>query len=165
MSNKSKKQSVVQEPTESELKLYKEVTADFSEEQMDELSQDYFGLVEQEKTNVSFPRFIIDKFIRKIQPGDTIEFFDETNTIKHLFCLNRDCIEGKDYLLFALVESETETLITDSIYLFEVCEYDENGIEIIDIMGNNEETNRILDLMEVNSDGELAEETIPEEEK
>lgn len=143
------------EPTEEELIAYKQVIADISEEQMDELASQYFEEV-NEGLNISFPKYLIDKFIRPIQPGDTINIQTEERKTVFLFCLVREEIEGVTYLIFAEANGETEELNAETIYLFYICGLDDIGMEIIDIMPAGEETEKILDLLEAKSDVELA---------
>jgi hypothetical protein len=165
MTKKAKNQSSLVEPTESELKIFNDLTQGFDDTQMDELSNEYYDLVEKEKTKVSFPRFIIDKYIRSIKPGDTIQYIDENNVTQFLFCLVRHHVEGKDYMLFSLVDKETETLLPEQVYLFFADGYDENGIEYIDIMSDNEEAERICQIIEEEADVKVVEQDIPEEEE
>lgn len=163
MARKKKQVTSIIEPTESELKLYNQVIGDLTEEQIDEYATEYFEEVAAEKANVSFPKFVIDKIIRPVKPGDTISFVDENNEVQFLFCLVRKDIETKTYLLFALVDKATEELLTDQVYLFFVDGYDENGIEEIDIMPAGEEAERILDLIEGDENVVMVEKPIQEE--
>lgn len=163
MARKNKEQSSIIEPTEAELNLYNQLIKDLTEEQLDEFANEYYDLVQQEQIKVSFPRHIINKLIRPVKPGDTISFIDENNSVQYLFCLVRKDIEIKTYLLFALVDSETETLLTDQVYLFFVDGYDENGIEVIDIFPAGEEAEKILDLIEGDNGVQMVEGDIQEE--
>ena len=163
MAREQKITTSIIEPSDAELALYNQIIKDLTEEQLDEFANDYFDLVQQEKTKSSFPKFVIDKMIRPVKPGDTISFVDENNTVQYLFCLVRKDIEIKTYLLFALVDSDSETIRTDQVYLFHVDGIDEDGIEIIDIMSNSEESERILNILESDEDVELVTPTYPEE--
>jgi hypothetical protein len=165
MSRENKITTSIIEPTQAELSLYNEVIKDLNEEQLDEFANEYFDLVQSEKIKTSFPKYVIDKMIRPVKPGDTISYIDENNATRYLFCLVRKDIETTTYLLFALVDNETESLLTDEVYLFCVCGYDENGIEEIDIMSQSEETEKILDMLEGDNDIELVDGSIQEEEK
>jgi hypothetical protein len=148
MARQPKKTTSIIEPSQAELNLYNQLIKDLQEQQLEEYANEYFDLVQKEELKCSFPKFIIDKMIRPVKPGDTISYVDENNTIQYLFNLVRKDIEDKTYLLFALVDSETESLKTDQVYLFFVAGYDENGIEEIDLFPAGEEAERILDLIE-----------------
>jgi hypothetical protein len=161
--SKKKKQSSIIEPTEAELKLYRQVEQSLNDYQIDEFTKEYFTLVQQEKMHVSFPKFIIDKVIRPIKPGDTIEYVDENNKVNYLYATVRKDIEDTSYIIFVKVDAETETLDTDYVYLFFVEGFDDNGIEIIDIMPSGEETEKILDIIEGDADVELADEQLAQE--
>lgn len=165
MTKKNKETTSIIEPTGAELALYNQLIKDLQEEQLDEFANEYFDLVQKEECKCSFPKYIIDKLIRPVKPGDTISFIDENNTINYLFCLVRKDIEEKTYLLFALVDNETEALMTDQVYLFHVDGYDENGIEEIDLVPASEEAERILDIMEADEDVSMVEGDIQEEEE
>jgi hypothetical protein len=162
MANKKKQNSII-EPTDAELKLYNQVTQGLDDYQLEEYSKEYFGLVQQEKMNVSFPKFIIDKLIRPIKEGDTIEFVDENNQQNFLYALIRKDIEDTTYLIFSKVDNETETLLTDEVYLFYVDGHDENGIEIIDVMPQGEKAEKILDIIEGDNDVEMVNEQMVQE--
>jgi hypothetical protein len=164
MARKSKDATSIIQPTEAELNLYNQLIKDLTEEQLDEFANEFYDAVQKEEINISFPRFIIDKLIRPVKPGDTISFADENNSIQYLFCLVRKDIETKTYLLFSLVDKETESLRTDQVYLFAVMGYDENGIEEIDIVPASEEAERILDLIEGDSNVQMVSGDIQEEE-
>lgn len=156
------------EPTEAELALYHKIIGDLNEEQLDEFATQYFEAVQSESTKSSFPKFVIDKVIRPVKPGDTIQFVDENNVVIYLFCIVRKKIEETTYLLFSMVDNETETLMTDKVYLFYVDGYDENGIEEIDVFPSGEEGERILDIIEEDANVQLVEGLpvdIPKEEK
>jgi hypothetical protein len=148
-------QNSITEPSEEELVIYRQLVSDITEEQMDELANEYFELV-SEGTSMSFPRFLIDKFVRPIEPGDTINFQTEEREVKFLFCLVREEIDEVCYLLFAEADAESEALNTENVYLFNVCGKDEINMEIIDIMPAGEETERILDLLEAKTDVSMA---------
>lgn len=154
--NKKETTSIV-EPSQAELALYNQIIADLQEEQIDEFANEYFDLVQAEKIKCSFPKYVIDKVVRPVKPGDTISFVDENNTMQYLFCLVRKDIEDKTYLLFSLVDAETESLRTDQVYLFFVDGLDENGIEVIDIVPASEDAEKILDILEASEDVELVE--------
>jgi hypothetical protein len=145
-------QGSIVEPTEEELVIYKQLTQHITDEQMDELVTDYFIKVSEESLDVSFPRFLITKMVRPIQPADTITVQVEGGENTNLFCLLRKTIEGKDYLLFAFANAETEELDTTTVYLFFVDGIDEIGTEIIDILPSGPEAERILDIMEADVD-------------
>jgi hypothetical protein len=164
MAREPKKTTSIIEPSQAELNLYNQLIKDLQETQLDEFANEYFDLVQKEEINCSFPKFIIDKLIRPVKPGDTISYVDENNTIQYLFCLVRKDIEDKTYLLFAMVDSETESLKTDQVYLFFVDGYDENNIEIIDLFPAGEEAERILDLIEGDENVAVVEGDIQEEE-
>lgn len=165
MANKKIKQNSIIEPTEEEIKLFQELIQDMPDKQMDSYSNEYFDKVKNEEINISFARFVIDKLVRPIQPGDTISYEDDKNEVHHLFCLIRKEIEGTSYLLFSKVDGETEELITEYTYLFYVHEIDEKGFEVIDLMPNGEETERVLDLMEEDVNVEFIDsENTPKEE-
>jgi|SRR5690554_4588049 len=135
------------EPTDEELKVYNKLIKDIDEKQLDVFVNEYFELVKNEEINISFPRFMINKLIRPISEGDTISIVTEENEIVYLFCLIRKEIEGKIYLLFAKV-AEDETLYHDEVYLFYVCDVDNIGTEVIDIIPVGEESERILSIIE-----------------
>jgi hypothetical protein len=162
MAKRKKDATSIIEPTEAELSLYQQVIVDLTEEQLDEFANEYFEQVQAEKTKSSFPRFVVDKIIRPVKPGDTIQFMDEDNNVNFLFCLIRKEIEGKTYLLFSMVNNETETLMPDQVYLFFVDGYDENGIEMLDIFPAGEEGERILDIMEGEENVQMAEMAVKE---
>lgn len=164
MARKKKEATSIIEPTEAELKLYNQIIGDLTEEQLDEFATEYFEEVAAERVNMSFPKFVITKIIRPVKPGDTISFVDEHNDTQFLFCIIRKEIEGKIYLLFAMVNKEDETILTDQVYLFNVDGYDENGIEEIDLVPASEDAERILDLIEGDVDVTMVEKTIPEKE-
>lgn len=159
-----KQQSAMIEPTEGELSLYQNLIQDISEHDMDFYANQYFELVQAEKINISFPKFIIDKIIRPIEVGDTITIKDSAGNNSFLICLIRKEIEGKDYLIFGKVDNETETVIPEDVYLFHVEGRDEAGIEIIDIVESSPEAERILDIIEGDEDVELIETNIQKEE-
>jgi hypothetical protein len=163
MTRSKKETTSIIEPTQAELALYNQIITDLQEEQIDEFANEYFDLVQAEKIKCSFPKYVIDKVVRPVKPGDTISYSDENNNIQYLFCLVRKDIEDKTYLLFSLVDSETETLRTDQVYLFFVDGLDENGIEVIDIMPATEDAEKILDIMEASDDVEMVEGDIQEE--
>lgn len=165
MARKNKDATSIIEPSQAELALYNDLLKDLQEEQLDEFANEYFELVQKEQCKVSFPRYVIDKIVRPVKPGDTISYVDENNVIKYLYCLIRKDIEEKTYLLFAMVDNETESINSEQVYLFFVDGVDEDGIEIIDLMPAGEEGERILDIMEADIDVELVETAIPEEEK
>lgn len=144
------------EPTADELVIYKQLTQDIPDYQMDELANEYFEEVSGNNLNISFPRFIINKMVRPIKEGDTISFKTAEGIDTFLFCLIRKEIEDRFYLLFAEADGETEDLKTEVTYLFYVDGVDEIGTEIIDIMPSGEETERILDIMEEDADVILA---------
>lgn len=141
-------QNSIIEPSEEELAVYNQFVNDITNEQMDVFANKYFELVQAEKINVSFPKYLIDQIIRPISEGDTIAFEDTEGTKHMLFCILRKEIEGKTYLAFCKVEEETETLIHDTTYLFFVDGTDNIGMEMIDIIPAGEESQRILELME-----------------
>jgi hypothetical protein len=155
MTRKPKETTSIVEPTQAELNLYNQLIKDLQEDQLDEYANEYFDLVQKEESNISFPRYVIDKLVRPVKPGDTISYMDEKNTIQYLFCLVRKDIEDKTYLLFAMVDSETEALKPEHVYLFFVDGVDENGIEIIDLFPAGEEAERILDLLEEDESVEM----------
>lgn len=163
MARKNKEITSIIEPSKAELALYNQIIKELNEEQLDEFANNYFEEVQQEKIKISFPKYVIDKVIRPVKPGDTISFIDENNIIQYLFCIIRKDIEAKTYLLFTLVDAETETLKPEETYLFFVDGFDENGIEIIDIHPIGVEAERILDLIEEDKDVELVGESIQEE--
>lgn len=165
MARKNKETTSIIEPSKAELNLYNNLVGDLQEEQLDEFANEYFDLVQKEQCKVSFPKFVIDKVIRPVKPGDTISYVDENNKIKYLYNLIRKDIEEKTYLLFAMVDDETETINADQVFLFFVDGCDENGIEIIDLMPAGEEGERILDIMEADADVEMVTPDIPEEGK
>lgn len=146
-------QSSIIEPTDVELKTYKSFIKDLNDEQMDELSNEYFTLVSEEKINISFPKFLIDKFIRPIEKGDTIFMDVEDDSKIILFCIMRQELEGKTYLVFCKVDEDSETLYHDEVYLFFVDGYDEVGTEIIDVI-YGEESAEIIASLEVFLDAE-----------
>lgn len=144
--SKQNPNSVV-EPSEEELVIYRQFVGDIPEDQMDELANNYFTEV-AEGLSISFPKYLINKFIRPIQAGDTINFQTEERNEIYLFCLVREEVEGVTYLLFGEADAESENLNTDKVYLFYVCGSDSIGMEEIDIMAAGPETERILDLLE-----------------
>lgn len=147
MSRKKINQNSIIEPTEDEIKLFKSLVKDMTEAQLDYYSNEYFNLIKNEKSKISFAKFVIDKIVRAIQPGDTIAYNDSEDNNHYLFCLIRENIENTDYLLFAKVDEETQQLIAEEQYLFYVYGLDENNFEIIDIV-SKDKANRILDIME-----------------
>jgi hypothetical protein len=155
MARNQKETTSIIEPTEAELSLYNQLLKDLTEEQLDEFANEYFDLVQKEECNCSFPKFVIDKLIRPVKPGDTISFIDENNEIQYLFCSIRQDIETKTYLLFSLVDKENDSIIPEQTYLFFVNGYDENGIEEIDIMMAGDEAERILNIIEASDDIEM----------
>lgn len=157
-------QSSIIEPTAEELVLYKSFVNELDDEQLDELSNEYFELVSKEEIKISFPKFLIDKFIRPIQKGDTITMDTEEGSKVIFFCIMRQEFEGKDYLLFCKVDEESETLYHDKVYLFFVDGVDEVGTEIIDIVPYGEESQRILTVLEgyLDEDTKLREESVSE---
>jgi hypothetical protein len=163
MTKKNKITTSIIEPTQAELNLYNQLIKDLTEEQLDENANEYFDLVQSEQIKCSFPKYVINKYIRPVKPGDTISFMDEKNTSHFLYCLLRKDIENKTYLLFSMVDVESESLNTDQVYLFYVDGYDENGIEIIDIVPSGAEGERILDIMEGDKNVQMVEGDIQEE--
>lgn len=172
----SKEQNTIIDPTEQELKVYQDLVNELDEMQMDNLANAYYEYINTNKDEkkCSFAKFVIDKLIRPVQEGDTINYVDDKGQLEHLFCLVRKTIEDKDYLIFAMVDKETEELRTEQVFLFYVEGKDELGMEIIDVFEKGEEAERILDLIEasedvevtgteVNKDVELAKETIRKE--
>lgn len=141
-------QNSIIEPSAEELKIYKTFISQLDDEQLDELSNEYFELVSNEELNVSFPRFLIDKFIRPIQKGDTINIATEEDENVIFFCIMRQDFEEKTYLLFCKVDAESETLYHDKVYLFFVDGVDEVGTEIIDLVPYGKESQRILTILE-----------------
>lgn len=143
-----KNQSSIIEPTEKELEVFQKLIKNLKEEQLDEFANEYFELVREEKIKISFQKFVIDKMVRPIQEGDTVDFKLNNNEVILMFCLYRKEINNKNYLLFAKVDKETETLFHEDIYLFYVDGVDELGTEILDIIPNNEESKKILKIIE-----------------
>jgi hypothetical protein len=161
----SKDQNSIIIPTEEELVIYKQFVNDIPDSQIDEYANEYYDLVSSGVTKVSFPRFMIDKIIRPIKEGDTINFETEDKQTIFMFCIVRKNIEGKDYLLFCKVDTETETLYHEEVYLFFVDGKDNIGTEILDIVPSGEEANKILALMEVDLDvAEIKEDILQMEE-
>lgn len=165
MTREQKETTSIITPSQAELNLYNQIVKDLQEEQLDEFANEYYDLVQKEECKCSFPKFIIDKMIRPVRPGDTISYIDENNEVQYLFCAIRKDIEDKTYLLFSLVDKKTESIIPAETYLFFVCGYDENGIEEIDIHPANEEAERILNIIEDDGHVKLVEADIQEEEE
>lgn len=151
-------QSSIIEPTKEELAMYEQFVKDISDEQMDDLSNEYFDLVQKKQIDVSFPRFLIDKIIRPISPGDTIKIYDENNKEIPLFCLLREEIDGEKYILMCMVDEDTETLIHDNVYIFTVVGTDNIGTEVIDLMPAGELADKVLQIMEDKVNAQLDEE-------
>jgi hypothetical protein len=149
-------QNSIIEPSAAELAMYKTFVNELDDEQLDELSNEYFELVSKEEIKVSFPKFLIDKFIRPIQKGDTITMDIEEGDKVIFFCIMRRDFEEKTYLLFCKVDTESETLYHDKVYLFFVDGEDENGTEVIDIVPHGEESQRILLVLEGYLDEDIA---------
>jgi hypothetical protein len=153
---KQEQHSII-EPSEEELVVYKQLVTDLPDDQMDDLANEYFEKVNNEDIGISFPRYLIDKFVRPVQPGDTIHFQTEDRKNKVLFCLVREIVEEVTYLIFAEADPETENLNTEFIYLFHVCGLDNIGTEMIDILPNSPEADKILDILEAKTDVKVAE--------
>lgn len=164
MSKKIKQNSII-EPSEQEIKLYQDIVKDLDEVQIDNYANEYFDLVQKEEIKVSYAKFVIDKVIRPIAVGDTITMQDTNGNNKFLVCLVRKEIEGTDYLIFAMVDNETETIIPEMVYLFHVEGRDEVGMEIIDIVASGPEGERILNIIEGDADVEMVEVQTKKEEE
>jgi hypothetical protein len=152
--SKQDQNSIVQ-PSEAELTVYKQLIVDIPENQLDELANEYFEEVSKNELAISFPRFVIDKMVRPIQPGDTISFQTAEDATVYLFCLVRKEVEGVSYLLFAQANGETEELNTEVTYLFFVDGKDDIGTEIIDIVPAGELSEKVLDAMEADQDVQI----------
>lgn len=136
-------------PTEKELAMYQTLVAEADEHQMDFLANEYFSYItSNDNKKISFARFVIDKLIHPIRETDTISYIDDKGSQHYLYCLVRRTIEGNDYLIFAKVIEESETINEKEVYLFKVVGRDEIGIEEIDICEKSEDSARILMLMD-----------------
>lgn len=143
---KSNQNSLI-EPTQKELEMFKNISDQIDETTMDNLANEYFDLVTKDEIKISFPRFILDKYVRSIKEGDTIEFRTEDKQLIYLFCILRKTINETDYLLFAKAD-DNGSLNTEETYLFFVYEIDSDGIEILDIIPSGEEADVIINKLE-----------------